>query len=116
MDDSAYGGIESSRRASTGENCLRDVMMAELGPLNVKTLVAIAKSKNLNVETILEKSELIDIIIEHDVNDREMRNVRNHKKRVHPTKYSVPLSAWDECNRHSLTNYHTTSMGWQFTP
>ena len=53
MDDSAYGGIESSRRASTDENCLRDVMMAELGPFNVKTLVAIAKSKNLNVETIL---------------------------------------------------------------
>ena len=26
-----------------------------------------------------------------------MRNVRNHNKRVHPTKYSVPLSAWDEC-------------------
>ena len=32
MDDSAYGGIESSRRASTGENCLRDAMMEELGP------------------------------------------------------------------------------------
>ena len=30
MDDSAYGGIKSSRRASTGENCLRDVMMAEV--------------------------------------------------------------------------------------
>ena len=73
--------VESSLVAelSTGENCLRDVMMAELGPLNVKTLVAIAKSKNLNVETILEKSEFIDIIIEHDVNDREMRNVRNQK-------------------------------------
>ena len=56
MDDSAYGGVESCRRTSTGEKCLRDVVMAELGSLIVKTLVAIAKSKNLNVETILEKS------------------------------------------------------------
>ena len=60
----------------------------------MKTLI-IAKSKDLNTESAVEKTELVDIIVSHDVTDSKMLDVRNHKKRTNPTKYSIPH---DECD------------------
>ena len=79
------------------EEVLRSNLNRELNSVRIKTLVAIAKSKDLSTEGVVEKSELVARIIEHDMNDPELRRIRNHKKREHPTKYSVPIVEWKYC-------------------
>ena len=54
----------------------------ELPSLNVKTLKAIAASKDLSIENVIEKSE---------------KNTLYHKKRSNPINYTVPHKEWDNC-------------------
>ena len=88
---------DSDDHYTTREKKLKESIKMELKSLNVKTLMAIAASKDLNTHNCLEKTELIKLIVEHDLEDEEMRRVRNHKKREKPTKYSVPIHTWQSC-------------------
>ena len=72
-------------------------LRSELNSLDTKTLLAIAKSKDLDLMTINEKNDLIDIIVESDLKEPDIFNVKNHKKRVNPKRKSIPHDTWEKC-------------------
>ena len=68
-----------------------DDLRSELSSLDVKTL------KELSCDAI-EKNELVEIIVNHDMTDNETKNIHNHKRREYPTEYSVPKNVWNNSN------------------
>ena len=67
----------------------------ESGVCTKHSTISIAGSMDLCTNTVIEKSELVDMII----NERDRLNIKYHRKRENPTKYTIPLSKWKNCTQ-----------------
>ena len=71
---------------------------AEINGLNIRTLKAIAESMDLSIDNVIEKPELVHMIIKV----KEAHDIKYHRKRDNPTKYSIPIETWVNCIRQKV--------------
>ena len=88
---------KSDEETNNGDSAVEDVEVqpvtdsrAELSALKIWTLKSIGGKMNLCTDTV--ESELVNMII----NERDRLNIKYHRKRENPTKYTIPLSKWKE--------------------
>ena len=46
----------------------------------------------------MEKSDLIELIFEHEINNDDEKNIRNHRKRRNPQRRSIAHTEWSCCS------------------
>ena len=91
--------IEIDESESDEDESPHVTLKNKLNTLPLKSLISIVRSKRIDTSQIIEKSELIDIIIQQNLYDTEAVRIKNHKRRQNPSKIFIPHSTWDICER-----------------
>ena len=53
---------------------------------------------DLSIDDVIEKPELVHMIIKA----KEAHDIKYHRKRDNPTKYSIPIETWVNCVRQKV--------------